>query len=482
MRFFRSLPWVLALSLIPLYGDFGTIREYIQRGDFVAALPACDRELKANPGDYQIWTLKGIALQGLGRSVEGLEAFRRALALSPKFLPALEGAAQIEYQEHDPRCRETLQKILAVRPDTPAAHAMLGVLAFEGKDCASAAGHYEKAGDAALDPAARWQLATCYFRLEHWDRAETQFRNLLELRDNGEVRYNLALVEWKAGRPADAIATLEPIARRAAPDADTMSLLAAAYESNKQTPEALSTLRRALEVHPGDETLYIDLGAFCLEHSAIPLGIEVLEAGARNVPQSARIRAMLGILEARGGFTEKAEAAFQSAEAMAPGASLGSVGLAVMLMHLNAADSAVDVLRAQLPRHPDDVPLLTTLAQAVLQTGTSPADWNEARQLLEKAVRIERGNGPALSLLGKVYMQLGDVAKAVPVLESAIRRDPADRTATYQLMLAYRRQGRTQEASRLQEKVRTLLEAERDEEAEAGRFQLERAPERPPRQ
>jgi Flp pilus assembly protein TadD len=482
MRFFRFLLYLLALSLGPLYGDFGAIRDCIRRGDFVAALPACDRELKANPRDYQIWTLKGIALQSLGRSGESLEAFRRALALSPKFLPALEGAAQIEYQEHDPHCRETLQKILAASPDTPTAHAMLGVLAFEGKDCASAVRHYEKAGDAALDPVARWQLATCYFRLERWDGAETQFRKLLRLRDNDEIRYNLALVQWKARRPADAIATLEPIARTAAPDADAMSLLAAAYESNKEAPEALSALRRALEIHPGDETLYIDLGAFCLEHNAIPLGIEVLEVGAGNVPQSARIRAMLGILEARGGFTEKAEAAFQSAERMAPDASLGSVGLAVTLMHLNAADSAADMLRARLPRHPDDVPILTTLAQAILQIGTSAADLNEARQLLEKAVRLERGNGRARSLLGKLYMQLDDIAKAVPILESAIRLDPTDRMATYQLMLAYRRQGRTREASRLQEKVRILLEAERDEEAEAGRFQLVRSPERPPRQ
>lgn len=63
--------------------------------------------------DFQLWTLKGISLQGVGQPKESLAAFRRALAVNPKFLPALQGTAQLEYQLQDPNrtaCKSCLTK------------------------------------------------------------------------------------------------------------------------------------------------------------------------------------------------------------------------------------------------------------------------------------------------------------------------------------------------------------------------------------
>ena len=58
-------------------------------------------EIKQSPRDASLWTLNGFALSHLGQQREALASYKQAMKLSPDYLPALEGAAQIEYQASD---------------------------------------------------------------------------------------------------------------------------------------------------------------------------------------------------------------------------------------------------------------------------------------------------------------------------------------------------------------------------------------------
>lgn len=474
-------PLLLALTLIALialsaFADFQQIRELIRRGDFAEALRACERDLKLQPRDYQIWTLKGIALQGVGRNAESLAAFRQALTIEALFLPALQGAAQLEYQLRDPNCQRTLETILRVRPETLTAHAMLGVLAFERKDCVDAVRHFETAGEAAvINPAVKQQLGTCYFQLERWHDAETQFSQMLAVKDDNQIRYNLGLTQTQAKKPAAAVATLRPLSLQERPDPDALSLLASAHEANEQTPEAVDLLRRALALYPREERLYADLATICLENNAFDIGTEILEAGAKNIPGSARIQAMLGVMHASAGYTEKAQAFFKRAEQLAPDAQHGRVGLAISLMQSGAAEQAVRMLREQAARTPDDPLISFTLAEALLQKGDASEQLQrEAQMLLQQVVKRQPGNARAFSLLGKIYFRQQDTINALRNLETAVRLNAQDRAASYQLMTIYQRTGRASEAAALKEKVQKLREAENVEEA--GRYRLVRVP------
>src|SRR5262245_20172412 len=313
-RVFASVLILLVVfSSLAFAQSFEQARDLIRQGEFAAALQVCDETLKSQPRVsqiWQIWTLKGIALQGMGRNGESLAAFRQALAIQPKFLPALQGAAQLEYQLNDPNCGKTLAAILQIRPE-PTVYAMLGVLAFERRDCSAAIKHFTEAGAAANDPIVKWQSAWCYYRMEQWEPAETQFRELLAMRDDDRIRYNLGLVLMEMKKFAESVATLEPLGQKDNSDPDAMSPLAAAYEANKQTPQAIEVLRRAIAVYPREERLYTDLAAICLEHNSIPIGLNVLEAGERNIPQSARIQTMLGVLHVRADQVEKGKEAFK---------------------------------------------------------------------------------------------------------------------------------------------------------------------------
>jgi DNA-binding SARP family transcriptional activator len=81
-------------------------------------------------------------------------------------------------------------------------------------------------------------------------------------------------------------------------------------------------------------------------------------------------------------------------------------------------------------------------------------------------------------LLGKLYLSRDDTANAVRLLERAVELDPSDRTAAYQLMLAYNRSGRREKGAAMQRRVRDLIQQEREKEIERNRVRLIKAPDR----
>lgn len=483
LRHKRVFCWVIVLfSLSPLLGGTEEIVQALRARRFPAALELCEREIKTQPANPQLWMLKGFALQNMGRAKEALAAYRQALHLNPRLLPALEATAQIEYQTGDPACQETLEKIVALKADSAPAHGMLGVLAYEKKHCADAVSHFERAG-AQLDgnAPALWQFGNCLYELQRPVESAAKFRVLLALEDHDLVRYNLGLSLLEAKRPSEAVAALSPLAGREKPDSDVLSLLSASYEADKQTPQALEVLRRAARLYPLEERHYIDFASICMEHSSLDLGVEVLEIGTRNIPASARLHATLGALLVRAGNMEKAEQEFATAQALDPKAAYGNIGLSLALLQSDQIEESIHLLRTQLSANPNNPMATFMLAQALLRAGAEPGkpEFAEAQELLRRTIAIEPNHARAHGLLGKNYAQADDVKSAVRELETAVRLDPSDRTSAYQLTLLYGRTGQDELSAKWQQRVRDLIEAERTAEREQNRYLIMRsAPQR----
>jgi cytochrome c-type biogenesis protein CcmH/NrfG len=118
----------------------------VQHGEFETALSSSGVPLRVAPSDYRIWTLRGMAYSGLQNQSLSLAAFQHALKVAPYYLPALEGAAQLEYQQGNESARPLLLRILSLRPDDPTTHGMLAILDYKKKDCSDAVSHFEQAG------------------------------------------------------------------------------------------------------------------------------------------------------------------------------------------------------------------------------------------------------------------------------------------------------------------------------------------------
>lgn len=449
------------MAVAPVFAGVAAIQDLIRGGRYADAVAACDAELKRAPGNAAYLTLRGFALRGAGDPGSALQSLRSALQSAPGYVPALQAAAQLEFESKDSHARATLETIVRLDPLNATARGMLAELEFTDGDCARALPHLAKAG---RSPVNRWRQGVCLFNLERWREAAAEFSALLQLREHAPTRFNLALSHWRAGDAAAALDSLRDL-----DDADAASLRAAALRAGKDVPKALAVLQEAVGRYPKDERLLVELALLCLDQNAVELGVKVLEAGVVNNPESPRLRTALGVFRVRAGYTGQGEADFEQARKMAPASGLGQVATASTLMQMGMAGEAAKLLR-QMPM--EDPMVALTLARALHQLG----EWVEARNLLARVIAKEPSNAAARSLLGRALAQNGETRAAVPQLETALRLDAADRAAAYQLVTLYKKLGRPADAARMAARVRNLLANEKAADLEAQRYQLSLTP------
>ena len=474
-----------ALGLLlgaPLAAGTGEILAALRSRQFASALEQCARQLQTQPTNPLLWLYQGLAQQNLGKTTEALASYRRAVKLDPASLPALEAEAQLEYKVYDGAARETLQRIVRLHPGSAPAHGMLGALAYEKKDCTAAAAHFEKAGQAVnSNPLALWQYGTCLYQLRRPDEAADRFRRSLEgmgeQAGSDAVRYNLGLSLLEAKRPKDAIDALRPLTAPARPDSEALSLLAAAYEAGKQTPEALAVLRRAADLYPLEERHYIDFASMCMDHSSLEVGIEVLEVGIGNIPTSARLYAILGALEVHADHMERAETLFAKAQQMDPKMAHGDIGLSLAMLQSAQVDESIRILRKQWAQRQVSPMISFMLAQSLLRKEGEPGkpEFEEAQQMLRRTLELDPNHARAHALLGKNYAAAGQTAKAIAELNAALRLNPDERTAAYQLALLYRKTGRPDLSEKWDRHVRDLIESARVSAIADNKFRILRS-------
>ena len=469
---------IASLGRLPAADSLG---QALAGGRFQEALQAADSLLKSQPADPRLWTARGLALRGLGRKKESLQSFENALKIDGKFLPALKAAAELAYQERDRRAADLVNKILDLEPANGTAHAMAGVLAFEAHDCSRVLDHFAKARtEIEGNEVAVTQYGHCLLTLERNEQALEIFRQLVERQpDNANARYNLAVVAVETSRWQEAVSALGPLTSGERPNPDALNLLAGAYAGAGEIEAAVTALRRAAQVAPADERHYLDLSSLCVQHDAFALALEIVDVGLANIPGSARLYAMRGIVHAQTGEDEKAAGDFEQASRLEPDHAYGSVGLSVLLSQGSQFEEASALLRDKLRHSPNDVSLNYLLADLILRQGASSGqkEFTEAREALLRALRAKPDFARARALLGKLYLQSGDAPKAVEELQLALKSEPTNRQALNQLRVALRRLGRVEEASAVSERLRQQVEQELASDVSRHRVKLVKAPE-----
>jgi predicted Zn-dependent protease len=120
-------------------------------------------------------------------------------------------------------------------------------------------------------------------------------------------------------------------------------------------------------------------------------------------------------------------------------------------------EATLAALAPLLARYPDDARLLTLEAQALLQLQRA----DEAVPILTRLVE-RRPNDPALKLaLGRAYLQSGDYAAAIPLLESRLDAD-TDGSLHMQLARAYSATGQRNKGASLMTRAEELRKADEE--------------------
>ena len=172
------------------------ITSALRAGNATQAVQLADEGLAATPNDPQLWTLKGIALSAQKKPKEALGAYHRALKLTPNYLPALEGAAQIQYEADNKEAAILLHRIAQLRPADQTSHAMLGALAYKQGNCAEAVSEFGKSQHViSVQPGAMQEYGACLLRVKQADKAVAIFQQVLTSHpDDPRARNGLATV------------------------------------------------------------------------------------------------------------------------------------------------------------------------------------------------------------------------------------------------------------------------------------------------
>ncbi|HEY5908790.1 MAG TPA: tetratricopeptide repeat protein [Vicinamibacteria bacterium] len=465
----------LALSQTP-EDPTEAIGSALRAREFDKAVELTRSALRASPGSVQLWTLQGLAFAGKGDNKQALGAFQQALKISPNSIPALAGAAQIEYGADSRAAVPLLNRLLQLRPGDPTAHAMLAVLEYRNGDCPAAVPHFDKAGkllDSQLD--ALHAYATCLARLKRLDEAAAVLQRALALRpDDPQERHLLASIQIMGQKPKEALATLRPLLDAGNPTADTLQLVSNAAEDAGDTPQAVSTLRQAILLDPRNVSLYLDFANISFAHESFQVGIDVISGGMLLQPRAAQLYVARGVLYVQLAQYDKAEADFEKAYELDPHQSLSTAAQGLAAVQANDLDHALASIKEKLERKPDD-PLLLYLQADVLSQQSADVGTPEfqlAMRSAKRAVSLQPTLGAARGVLAKLYMQAEQYPDAVEQCRAALKSDPKDQTALYRLIQALRKTGQTSEIPDLLKKLALLREEATQEERERYRYKL----------
>ncbi len=492
--------------------DYQQAVAQIKQGNWEAAIEPLQRVLKQTPDNIQVLNLLGVALSSSGRRAEANVQFRKVLAANPSFHSALKNMAVNEMLMGQTREAEGhFKELLQFAPDDPVAHLALADVAYGAKDYSSAVEHFEKSramhdGDAK----ARVRFARSYRetgqsakalalleKLPSEADASTYFEAGLLLAESGgyteavglfehakaggypdayQLGFNLTLAYFEAKQYPQAVAAGEAVIAQGLAKAELYNLVARSYEAAGDTKKAYDALRTATQLDPADPANYIDLIDICLDHNNIDLGLEIADIAVERLPQSQRLRLQRGVVLAMKGRFDDSKASFDKAVELDPDNGLIHVALALIYMQMDRVPEAVEVLRARKSVTPDDPLVHWFLGEALNRQGTRPGspEEEEAMEALERAVELQRDLQQAQVLLGKMLLRRGDLERAATHLEIALKIDPDNLAAVYQLAQVRQKQGNREAAKELFSRVQEAKTEAREEFTKGGLLRIVR--------
>jgi tetratricopeptide (TPR) repeat protein len=472
---------------------------HVERGEFADALPYLEKQLAAAPRDLKALNLMGIALTGAGKRDAANERFKAALAVDPRFYPSLKNLAINEYDSgRAEAARSHFEGVLKIVPGDEIANLYLGEIHYAAKRPRQALPYYEKSGSRyAQDP--RWALhyGRCLLdagrtktavavldtipasagarlfeagvalgRAKAYPEAARYFAAARKnCEDAGAAAYNQTLMLVEAGEPEAAIQVFREVLAEGRASAELWNLASRAYSKAGQIQEAYDALRQATRLEPKAPENYIDLASICLEHDNFDLGLEIVDIGLGQLPDSWQLHVQRGVLLAMKARLAEAEAAFDAARKIAPAQPVPYAALGMVWMQSGQTEKAVEVLRAERPQSRDHV-VPYIFAVALLRSGAeagSPAA-TEAFEALRASIKAKADFAPARAELGRLLLKRDEVDAAVAELERAAALDPSATAALYALGQAYQRKGDREKAQELLARVSRLNEQERGDD------------------
>ncbi len=282
------------------------------------------------------------------------------------------------------------------------------------------------------------------------------------VRDEYAAEFNLSICYVATNQFPRAVQILDGLARGNHANAGVYNLLAQALIGERATQKAFLAFQQAVRLEPKNEQLYLLVAESCMNHQSYHLGLSVLDAGLKNLPQSPRLYYQRGVFYSFLDEPVRAGSDLQHVAQLAPGSVLAYLAVAQKALLNGDNPGTIQAARAGLDKAPNDFFLLSILGRALMRIGVSPGqpEFQEAQAALEKSVAERPDYWVSQLALGKIDIMAGHLDEAIAHLQIARQLSPATPAAYSQLALAYRKRGNRQEAEKMLEVLAHLNEQE----------------------
>jgi len=263
--------------------------------------------------------------------------------------------------------------------------------------------------------------------------------------NRADLRFNLALAEFKAGRLTEALATASKC-KALGDSADVEDLLGDIQEASGNNLSAVGSYQAAVALEPKEEKYRMSLGVELMRHQNFEAAKVVFIQAAELRPNSWRIQLALGLVEHFAGSDAEASRILVHAAELAPepAGALQYVGGIQMDLTSAPDPAALALLCGYADRHPKDGNLQYYCGALRFRRDNLSGDKaraNETLLRLHAAASLLPNDASPHCQLGRAYRWLERWQEALRESETCARMDPNLAEAHYRLAQIYQHLG-----------------------------------------
>jgi tetratricopeptide (TPR) repeat protein len=304
----------------PARAAFDRALTFLRAGDGVMAEQLCRGALADFPGEPNLMSLLGAALNRQGRGQEAEPLLRRALEEEPNYAKGQEELGRsLLLQGRFDEAVERLRKALELDPKLQSAQlTLVHALSESGRA----------------------------------DQAEEVIQAFLRA-DPARQQIAQAAEHHRGGRLEEAEAIYRDILRRDPRNLEALRLLALIAMSTEHYGQAEQMLKRAVEIAPDFLAAWMDLSRAQLERLDLPAAHASIGRAAELSPHSANVQIHAANVLARSGRHDEAIETYRRAIELKPGLPAGFLGLGNTLKTVGRQAEAIEAYRRATVLRPE---------------------------------------------------------------------------------------------------------------------------------
>ncbi len=433
--------------------------------------------------------LKAAVALGLGKPETAASEMEKALTLAPTQAGLQMATAAAELQaSHWKRAEILTGSLFASSHDVN-----VGLMLLEGQlgskhDVRSTLGTLG-AISLPADQEARLRERTAEILIthEHFAEAAEELAGAIELEPSrADLKFNLALAQFRANELDDALATAEALQKNS-DSAELEDLIGDIQETRGDNLASVHSYEAAVALAPNEEKYRMSLALELMRHKSFEPARVVLKQAEELHPDSWRIQFALGMVEYFAGSLQEAIKTLLNSAAISPNpdAALEYVGQIEMDESGAPDPAAVKGICDYSGAHPNAINIQFYCAALRFHRDYSAHDTAHAEEIVRdlnaSAKALPHDAAPRCQL-GKAYRWLERWQDALRESEICARMDPNSADAHYRLAQIYQhlgKQQRAQEQMKLYETASSRLadeNARRDQTIKTFLYSIQKGP------